>query len=256
MNVQAKPSVGGAQRLLPFERIALVLQGGGALGAYQAGVYEALAESRIEPDWIAGISIGGINAAIIAGNPPNMRVHRLREFWTQVTSDAVWNWFGWRGPKGDGARKLLNHFNANLALMQGPGASSRPSRSRHGCSRRGRSPASTTLTNSIGVSLASNVLAHREQFHQSSLASHAIPSGIPYQETMQQLMHYFAVQGSSIGQAQQQAIAWIGQQVQAQASLLAFIDVFWTLMLVSAAAVPLALLLRKVKLGGATHLGH
>jgi hypothetical protein len=50
MNVQAKPSVGGAQRL-PFERIALVLQGGGALSAYQAGVYEALAESRIEPDW-------------------------------------------------------------------------------------------------------------------------------------------------------------------------------------------------------------
>ncbi len=80
MNVQAKPSVGGAQRLLPFERIALVLQGGGALGAYQAGVYEALSESRIEPDWIAGISIGGIDAAIIAGNPPNMRVHRLREF--------------------------------------------------------------------------------------------------------------------------------------------------------------------------------
>jgi MFS transporter, DHA2 family, multidrug resistance protein len=109
---------------------------------------------------------------------------------------------------------------------------------------------------SIGVSLASNVLAHRAQFHQSSLAAYAIPSGIPYQETMQQLMHYFAAQGSSIAQAQQQAIAWIGQQVQAQASLLAYMDVFWTLMLVSACAVPLALLLRKVKLGGATHLGH
>jgi DHA2 family multidrug resistance protein len=109
---------------------------------------------------------------------------------------------------------------------------------------------------SIGVSLASNVLAHREQFHQSSLASHAIPSSISYQETMQQLMHYFAAQGSSIGQAQQQAIAWIGQQIQAQASLLAYIDVFWTLMLVSASAVPLALLLRKVKLGGEVHLGH
>ena len=63
MNVQTKPNLGAAQRLLPFERIALVLQGGGALGAYQAGVYEALAESRIHPDWIAGISIGGINAA-------------------------------------------------------------------------------------------------------------------------------------------------------------------------------------------------
>jgi DHA2 family multidrug resistance protein len=109
---------------------------------------------------------------------------------------------------------------------------------------------------SIGVSLASNVLAHRAQFHQSSLAAHAIPSGIPYQQTMQQLTHYFAAQGSSIGQARQQAFAWIGQQVQAQASLLAYIDVFWTLMLVSAAAVPLALLLRKVKLGGEVHLGH
>jgi predicted acylesterase/phospholipase RssA len=72
--------------------MALVFQSGGALGA---GVYEALAESSIHPDWIAGISIGGINAAIIAGNPPNMRVDRLREFWTQVTSDAPWHWLGW-----------------------------------------------------------------------------------------------------------------------------------------------------------------
>jgi len=80
MNVQAKPNVGETQCLLPFERVALVLQGGGALGAYQAGVYEALAESGIEPDWIAGISIGGINAAIIAGNPPNTRLDRLRDF--------------------------------------------------------------------------------------------------------------------------------------------------------------------------------
>jgi NTE family protein len=67
----------------PFECVALVLQGGGALGAYQAGVYEALAEAGIHPDWIAGISIGAINAAIIAGNPPNSRVDRLREFWNK-----------------------------------------------------------------------------------------------------------------------------------------------------------------------------
>jgi DHA2 family multidrug resistance protein len=109
---------------------------------------------------------------------------------------------------------------------------------------------------SIGVSLASNVLAHREQFHQSRLAADAIPSSIPYQATMQQLIHYFSAQGSSMGQAQQQAIAWIGQQIQAQAVLLAYVDVFWTLVLVSAAAVPLALLLRKVKLGGEVHVGH
>src|SRR5437588_12791471 len=74
----------------PFECIALLLQGGGALGAYQAAVYEALAEAGIHPDWVAGMSIGAINAAIIAGNPPNSQIDRLREFWTQVTADGFW----------------------------------------------------------------------------------------------------------------------------------------------------------------------
>ena len=63
------------------DRIALVLQGGGALGAYQAGVYQGLHEAGLEPDWVAGVSIGAINAAIIAGNPPELRLARLREFW-------------------------------------------------------------------------------------------------------------------------------------------------------------------------------
>jgi NTE family protein len=62
-----------------FDRVVLLLQGGGALGAYQAGVYEALAEADLHPDWVAGISIGAINAAIIVGNPPNLRVAKLRE---------------------------------------------------------------------------------------------------------------------------------------------------------------------------------
>ena len=70
---------------VPFDRIALLLQGGGALGSYQAGVYEALAEADLHPDWVAGISIGAINAAIIAGNPPERRVERLREFWEAVS---------------------------------------------------------------------------------------------------------------------------------------------------------------------------
>ena len=61
-----------------FECIALLLQGGGALGAYQAGVYQALSEARLQPDWVAGISIGAINAALIAGNAPVNRVARLR----------------------------------------------------------------------------------------------------------------------------------------------------------------------------------
>jgi predicted acylesterase/phospholipase RssA len=63
------------------KKVGLVLQGGGALGSYQAGVYEALASSEYLPDWVAGISIGAINAAIIAGNAPKDRVQRLRSFW-------------------------------------------------------------------------------------------------------------------------------------------------------------------------------
>jgi len=70
----------------PFEQIALLLQGGGALGSYQAGVYQALHEAGLEPDWVAGISIGAINCALIAGNPPERRVERLREFWETVSA--------------------------------------------------------------------------------------------------------------------------------------------------------------------------
>ena len=73
----------------PFERIALVLQGGGALGAYQGGVYQALAEANLHPDWVAGISIGAINSALIAGNPPGKRVEKLREFWETVSDSPV-----------------------------------------------------------------------------------------------------------------------------------------------------------------------
>jgi len=69
----------------------LVLQGGGALGSYQAGAYQALCHFDFEPDWIAGISIGAINAAIIAGNPPEKRVERLKEFWELVSSPVPWN---------------------------------------------------------------------------------------------------------------------------------------------------------------------
>src|SRR5689334_21604383 len=96
---------------LPFEVVALVLQGGGALGAYQAGVYEALSEAGIEPNWIAGISIGAINAAIIAGNASNDRVDRLRRFWTQVTSDEPGN-ACLDFARGDAMRQLLNQMSA------------------------------------------------------------------------------------------------------------------------------------------------
>ena len=109
---------------------------------------------------------------------------------------------------------------------------------------------------SIGISLANNVLAHREQFHQSRLIELVNPSTPQYQDALKQVTGYFAAQGASLAHAQQQALTWIGQQVQTQATLLAYIDVFWALMLISAAAIPLALILRKVKLGGPRPAAH
>jgi NTE family protein len=122
MNVQFRSRFAVAERRLPFECVALVLQGGGALGAYQGGVYEALAEANIHPDWIAGISIGAINGAIIAGNAPNDRVDRLREFWTQVTSIAPWHWPSEPFQdlaRSDDTRNVLNQMSAGLAVACG-----------------------------------------------------------------------------------------------------------------------------------------
>jgi NTE family protein len=122
MNFQLRPHHATTAGQAPFECVALLLQGGGALGAYQGGVYEALAEANVQPDWIAGISIGAINAAIIAGNPPNSRVDRLREFWTQVTSNGPWDWSVSCFPdwaQSDHTRSLLNQMSANLAASFG-----------------------------------------------------------------------------------------------------------------------------------------
>lgn len=109
---------------------------------------------------------------------------------------------------------------------------------------------------SLGVALVSNVLAHREQFHQSRLVEHAVPSSTAYQETLRQVTDYFVRHGSLAVDAPKQAIGWVGQQVAAQASFLAYMDAFWVLMLISLAAVPLALALRKVKLGGGAPAAH
>lgn len=105
-----------------FDCIVLLLQGGGALGAYQAGVYEALAEADLHPNWVAGISIGSINAAIIAGNPANQRVQKLREFWESITSQPVGfigGEFGSVMPTGDAVRASLNQISAAVALLAG-----------------------------------------------------------------------------------------------------------------------------------------
>lgn len=110
------------KRRLPFECIALVLQGGGALGSYQAGVYEALAEVELYPDWIAGISIGAINAAIIAGNPPKERVAKLKGFWETITANPGLHWTTMfeNLPHGTNlGRSLFNKMSANFTLMNG-----------------------------------------------------------------------------------------------------------------------------------------
>ena len=86
------------------DRVALVLQGGGALGAYQAGVYQALHEQGMEPNWVCGVSIGAINSAIIAGNPPERRLERLQIFWDRITSRKIWHYT----PDGDVYRKARN----------------------------------------------------------------------------------------------------------------------------------------------------
>ncbi len=93
----------------------LVLQGGGALGSYQAGAYQALCHFDFEPEWIAGISIGAVNAAIIAGNPREKRIERLKEFWEMVSSPVFWN----PVVQGDRARSLFNETSAGLIATFG-----------------------------------------------------------------------------------------------------------------------------------------
>jgi NTE family protein len=109
--------VGPGRKALPAHcaQVALVLQGGGALGAYQAGVYEALAERGYLPDWITGISIGAINGAIIAGNPPERRVERLREFWELITDGIA----GKPLLEGDFARGIFNEWSALASVTSG-----------------------------------------------------------------------------------------------------------------------------------------
>ena len=97
----------------------LVLQGGGALGAYQAGVFEALAAMNHTPDWVAGISIGAINAALIAGNPPERRVERLREFWQGVSSFPFTPSLPPLANGVDGARDAVNETSATIAMLFG-----------------------------------------------------------------------------------------------------------------------------------------
>jgi NTE family protein len=117
--------------LPPYETVALVLQGGGALGAYQAGVFQGLEEAGISLSWLAGVSIGSLNIAIIAGNPPETRLARLREFWETIcqpnaglTMDpfieqTLFN-------VNDTLRQSLSAYHAGTALLFGQNGFFRP----------------------------------------------------------------------------------------------------------------------------------
>jgi NTE family protein len=113
----------------PYDRVALVLQGGGALGAYQGGVYEALQENHILPNWVAGVSIGAINAALIAGNAPERRCAALREFWATVAPPGAWSPVAemWRWLAADSPSiGLLNQLSAFRTMIEGQPGFFRP----------------------------------------------------------------------------------------------------------------------------------
>ncbi|PSC06064.1 patatin [Alsobacter soli] len=103
------PPGDGSRRRHPCGQIVLVFQGGGALGAYQVGVYEALHESGLEPDWVIGTSIGAINASIVAGNAPENRMEKLREFWARVEHGPLARAFA--------SLPLVGPITASLATM-------------------------------------------------------------------------------------------------------------------------------------------
>ena len=105
-----------------YDHEILLLQGGGALGAYQAGVYEALVEAGIAPSWVVGISIGAINAALIVGNPPERRVERLREFWRRISVNVGPPLPPWL----DLFRPAVNHMAAMSAATIGVAGFYRP----------------------------------------------------------------------------------------------------------------------------------
>lgn len=136
------------------------MQGGGALGSYQAGVYEQLDAHGLRPSWVAGVSIGAINAAIIAGNPPERRLDRLHEFWDLVTSR--YGWFTLPLDYGNRARELLNESRAAVVAALGvpgffeprvPPAPFRPSGSRGALSWYDTAPLEKTLEHLIDFDL-------------------------------------------------------------------------------------------------------
>ncbi len=143
-----------------FGQIVLVLQGGGALGAYQAGAYEAMHEAGVEPDWVIGTSIGAINASLIAGNKPGDRVAKLHAFWDRVAQSpaldiisAAMPWVGRSLPNWSTlANGVADFFRPNPLAFVGPQVSLAPEAAGYYTTK----PLEATLTELVDFSLASN----------------------------------------------------------------------------------------------------
>ncbi|MBR0774862.1 patatin-like phospholipase family protein [Bradyrhizobium diazoefficiens] len=138
-------------------QVVLVLQGGGALGSYQAGVYQALHEAGIEPDWIIGTSIGAINASLIAGNAPQDRLARLKEFWKRMEQNPVWN-----------LRSAFPGFNEKLTYW-------------------------ATITNGIPGFFRPNPLAHAGDSYQLGAENAGFYSTAPLEKTLRELVDFSLV---------------------------------------------------------------
>jgi NTE family protein len=135
-------------------QVVLVLQGGGALGSYQAGVYQALHEAGIEPDWIIGTSIGAINASLIAGNEPENRLPRLKEFWKRMEQNPIWNFRG-----------AFSGFNEKLAYW-------------------------STVSNGIPGFFRPNPLAHAGDIFPLGAEHAGYYSTAPLQQTLSELVDF------------------------------------------------------------------
>src|SRR5262245_52039902 len=144
----------GDGRAQTQRQTVLVFQGGGALGAYQAGVYQALHEAGIEPDWIIGTSIGAINASLIAGNAPQNRLSRLREFWKRMEQSPVWSF-----------RDVLPGFNEKLSYW-------------------------STVTNGIPGFFRPNALAHAGDSYPLGTDRAGYYSTEPLQRTLHELVDF------------------------------------------------------------------
>jgi len=144
---------GSLDKGLPGQ-VVLVLQGGGALGSYQAGVYQALHEAGIEPDWIIGTSIGAINASLIAGNEPEQRLPRLQEFWKRMEQKPVWSF-----------RDVFPGFNEKLSYW-------------------------STVTHGIAGFFRPNPLAHAGDAYVLGSERASYYTTLPLQQTLEELVDF------------------------------------------------------------------